>query len=204
MPRSFLATGCGRLGGGRLVARFGETRLLVGGAVLAAVGLLVAALTPVIAIALAGFVVVGLGLANVFPLAIARAGALGGAGGVALASTVGYTGLLVGPPVIGFLAEWAGLPIALTTISLLACVAAVLALAVHDGPAALAWPALSRIPARVPALRPAQVTWLHRLASGYARDLTILSAGMAGVNGVSRSTTGPTSRVYPGLELLVA
>ncbi len=75
---------------------------------------------------------VGLGLANVFPLAIARAGALGGSRGIALSTTVGYTGLLGGPPAIGFLAAHAGLPVALGTVALLAGVAAVL-VAVVDG-----------------------------------------------------------------------
>ena len=78
--------------------------------------------------ALVGFALVGLGLANVFPLAIARAGALGGAKGVALASTVGYTGLLGGPPLIGLLVGGVGLPAALATVSLLAAVAAGLSL----------------------------------------------------------------------------
>jgi MFS family permease len=108
----------------------GERRLLVGGAVLAAGGALAAVTTSSLAVALAGFVLVGLGLANVFPLAIARAGLLGGASGIALATTVGYTGLLGGPPVIGLLAESAGLAVAVGSVALLALVAAVLVLTV--------------------------------------------------------------------------
>jgi hypothetical protein len=72
---------CGRLVGSRLVVELGEDRLLVGGAPLAAVGMLTAASSGSVTVALAGFVLVGLGLANVFPVAIAGAGALGGAGG---------------------------------------------------------------------------------------------------------------------------
>lgn len=127
-----LAMACGRLAGGALVARLGEQRLLVGGTLLAAAGALLAVTTPSVVLALAGFGVVGLGLANVFPLAIARAGALGGSRGIALSTTVGYTGLLGGPPAIGFLAAHAGLPVALGTVALLAGVAAVL-VAVVDG-----------------------------------------------------------------------
>ncbi len=128
------AMAAGRLAGGRLVAVLGERRLLVGGALLAAGGVLAAVTTTSLPVALLGFVVVGLGLANVFPLAIARAGALGGPSGVALSTSVGYTGLLGGPPVIGFLAEHAGLPTALGTVALLAVLAAVLVLGV-EGPA---------------------------------------------------------------------
>ena len=59
-------------------------------------------------------------LANIFPVAVARAGALAGPGGVAAASTVGYGGMLLGPPSIGFLADWFSLPVALTTVAALA------------------------------------------------------------------------------------
>ncbi|WP_448627839.1 MFS transporter [Geodermatophilus sp. URMC 64] len=125
-----LAMAAGRLAGGRLLQAMGERRLLVGGALLAAGGALAAVTTSSLAVALAGFVLVGLGLANVFPLAIARAGLLGGASGIALATTVGYTGLLGGPPVIGLLADSAGLPVAVGSVALLALVAAVLVLTV--------------------------------------------------------------------------
>jgi hypothetical protein len=125
-----LAMATGRLVGGRLVLALGERRLLVGGAVLAAAGAVAAVTTDSLAVALGGFVVVGLGLANVFPLAIARAGLLGGARGIALATTVGYTGLLGGPPAIGLLAESAGLPVAIGSVAVLALVAAVLVLTV--------------------------------------------------------------------------
>ena len=104
----------GRLLGGRLVVALGERRLLAGGGLVAAVGGLLVVAGPSLEAALTGFVLVGLGLANVFPLAIARAGFIGGASGIALATTVGYTGLLGGPPVIGLLAERLGLPLALS------------------------------------------------------------------------------------------
>lgn len=125
-----LAMACGRLAGGRLLLALGERQLLVGGALLAAAGTVAAVTTGSLAVALGGFVVVGLGLANVFPLAIARAGQLGGARGIALATTVGYTGLLGGPPVIGLLAESAGLPVAVGSVAVMALVAAVLVLTV--------------------------------------------------------------------------
>jgi MFS family permease len=125
-----LAMAGGRLAGGRLLQAMGERRLLVGGAALAAAGAVAAVTTSSLAVALAGFVLVGLGLANVFPLAIGRAGLLGGAHGIALATTVGYTGLLGGPPAIGLLAESAGLPVAVGSVAVMALIAAVLVLTV--------------------------------------------------------------------------
>ncbi len=121
-----LAMTVGRLTGTAFVQRFGAARTLIAGGATAFAGLLLGALAPSAGAACAGFVVAGLGLANIFPIAIARAGESGGPDGVAVASTVGYGGMLLGPPAIGFLAEAAGLPVALTTPALLAAVAAVI------------------------------------------------------------------------------
>ncbi|MBP0454406.1 MFS transporter [Kitasatospora sp. RG8] len=121
----------GRIAGTWLSIRFGQTRLMLLGGLTAAAGMLLAALAPSVPLAVTGFVLVGLGLANLFPLAIARAGAAGGPQGVALASTLGYGGMLIGPPVIGFLADAVGLPLALTTVALTATLAALLPLTVR-------------------------------------------------------------------------
>ncbi|MGA5198354.1 MFS transporter [Streptomyces exfoliatus] len=114
----------GRLSGTALLERLGQTRTLVLGGATAAAGMLLGALAPSVWGALLGFAVTGLGLANIFPVAVARAGAVAGPGGVATASTLGYGGMLLGPPCIGFLADWFSLPIALTTVAVLAAGAA--------------------------------------------------------------------------------
>jgi MFS family permease len=119
----------GRLSGAWMLARAGRTLVLSAGALTAAAGMLLAALVPTLAPAIVGFTLVGLGLANLFPAALGEAGALAGPNGVAAASTLGYTGFLVSPPIIGFLAERVGLRAALTTISLLAAIAAAVAVA---------------------------------------------------------------------------
>jgi MFS family permease len=122
-----LAEASGRLSGTRLLERFGRTRVLVAGGLTASAGMLLAALAPDIWLALAGFAATGLGLANLFPVAVARAGLLAGSRGVAVTSTLGYGGFLLGPPVIGFLASDVGLRAGLTTLSFLALAAAVIA-----------------------------------------------------------------------------
>ncbi|SDY50364.1 Predicted arabinose efflux permease, MFS family [Geodermatophilus africanus] len=168
-----LAMACGRLAGGRLVAALGERRLLAGGAVLAAAGGAAAVTATSVSTALGGFVLVGLGLANVFPLAISRAGVLGGARGIALATTVGYTGLLGGPPLIGLLAEHAGLAAALATVPLLALVAGVLVLSVAGD--ALRVPVTPRglVAAVAPRVQPLVSGFGHGTAV-YVRDLRVL------------------------------
>jgi MFS family permease len=126
-----LAMVLGRLSGSWLLHRAGRTAVLAGGALTAALGMLVAALAPVLVLVIGGFLLVGLGLANLFPATVGEAGAIGGPRGVAVASTIGYSGFLAGPPLIGVLAQHVGLSDALTSVSALAAVAAAVALVVH-------------------------------------------------------------------------
>jgi hypothetical protein len=86
--------------------------------------MLLGSLAPSLWAALLGYAITGIGLANLFPVAVERAGALAGPGGVATASTLGYGGMLLGPPAIGFMADWFTLPAALTSVAVLAAVAA--------------------------------------------------------------------------------
>ncbi len=165
------AMAAGRLAGGRLLVALGERRLVAGGSVLAAAGSVVVVTASSLPAALAGFTVVGLGLANVFPLAIARAGLIGGASGIALATTVGYTGLLGGPPAIGLLAEHVGLPWALSSVVVLAVLAAVLVCTVTGDSVRLpARPTLARVGAR---LQPVVSGFGHGTGV-YVRDLGLL------------------------------
>jgi MFS family permease len=122
-----LAEATGRLSGTSLLEHLGRTRVLVLGGLTACGGMLVASLAPDVWLALAGFAATGLGLANLFPAAIARAGLLAGSAGVALTSMLGYSGFLLGPPAIGFLASQFGLRAGLTTLSFLALAAAAVA-----------------------------------------------------------------------------
>ncbi|MGE6745484.1 MFS transporter, partial [Streptomyces niveus] len=162
-----LAMTVGRLSGTALLERLGQTRTLVAGGVLAALGMLLGALAPTTWLALAGFAVTGLGLANIFPVAVARAGALAGPSGVAAASTLGYGGMLLGPPAIGFLADWFSLPVALTTVALLAAAAALIAYSARNvsapdsgAPAHVGVPA--EIPTELPVEAPATARTAHQ------------------------------------------
>ncbi|KND25650.1 MFS transporter [Streptomyces acidiscabies] len=121
-----LAMTVGRLSGTTLLERLGRSRTVVAGGTLAAAGMLLGALAPAFWAALIGFAVAGLGLANLFPVAVERAGALAGPHGVAVASTLGYGGMLLGPPAIGFMADWLSLPTALTSVAVLAGLAALI------------------------------------------------------------------------------
>jgi len=121
-----LAEAAGRLAGTWLLTRFGQRAVLVSGGLATCAGMLCAALAPSIPIVVAGFALAGLGVANAFPAAMSRVGVLAGPHGVAIASTLGYGGFLIGPPVIGFLATAVGLGPSLISVSVLGVVGAAL------------------------------------------------------------------------------
>ncbi|MFJ5263452.1 MFS transporter [Streptomyces sp. NPDC088387] len=121
-----LAMTIGRLSGTTLLERLGRTRTVVAGGTVASAGMLLGSFAPTVWAALIGYAITGLGLANLFPVAVERAGTLAGPSGVALASTFGYSGMLLGPPAIGFIAEWFSLTAALTSVAILAGVAALI------------------------------------------------------------------------------
>ena len=131
-----VAEACGRLAGTRLLSWLGQTRVLAGGGIAAFAGMLATALAPDLAVALAGFALTGLGVANMFPAAMSKAGQAAGPRGVAAASTFGYAGFLIGPPTIGLLANTIGLRDGLAIMSVLALAAAVLAVGARRLPEA--------------------------------------------------------------------
>jgi MFS family permease len=111
-----------RLLGDRLTTRWGPVALMRRGGLLAGAGLAAALLIGHPVAALIGFACMGAGLAAVVPVAFRAAGSLAGVpagAGIAALTTVGYTAFLVGPPVIGFVAEVAGLPLALGIVVVL-------------------------------------------------------------------------------------
>lgn len=128
-----LTMGIGRAVGDRLTAAVGATALATGGTLLAAVGLGTALAVHEPAAAVAGFVSIGAGLATTFPLVVsAAANRPEAASGAALATvtTAGYSGFMVGPPVIGFVAEATSLRVALLMPTVLCLIAAALSPAI--------------------------------------------------------------------------
>jgi Major Facilitator Superfamily len=122
----------GRLAGDRLTDWAGPARLLRASAGLAGASFLAALLIGRVGAGLAGFAVLGAGLAVVVPVVFTAASRLGLPGpNLALVTSTGYTGMLVGPAVIGGLAEVVGLPGALGTIVVVTALTAIMAGAVR-------------------------------------------------------------------------
>jgi MFS family permease len=118
----------GRLAGDRLAERIGPARLVRLSAGGAAASFGAALLVGRVWAGMAGFAVLGAGLSVVVPLVFSAASGLGRPGpNLALVTSSGYLGTLVGPAIIGGLAEVAGLPAALGSVVVLSGLTAVLA-----------------------------------------------------------------------------
>jgi MFS family permease len=131
-----VAMTAGRLGGEAAIRRVGAAAALRAGASAATLGIVVAVVVASPLAGMAGFALVGLGLSCAFPLALTTAGESGdGAGSseIAKVSVVGYLGFLLGPPLVGFVADQVGLRGAVLAVALPALGLAVLAGAVDPG-----------------------------------------------------------------------
>jgi MFS family permease len=112
-----------RLVGDKLKARYGARPLVTSGSMLGAAGLFFAVLSPNAYLALVGFAVAGLGMSLVFPFVFSAAGGQGPAALAGVAS-MAYSGSLMGPPVIGAIAQSFGMQIAIAYVGGLAALIA--------------------------------------------------------------------------------
>ncbi|MEV4804503.1 MFS transporter [Nonomuraea sp. NPDC049421] len=119
-----------RLLGDPIRARLGSVLTIRLAGVLATAGYVLVLVSPLlgdpmrVVCAWTGWALAGVGLATVVPVLFSAVGAAGGRVGRALAmvTAFGYTGLLLGPAVLGFVAEAASLPVALIIPAVLAVV----------------------------------------------------------------------------------
>ncbi len=119
-----IAMTVGRLSGDAVTARIGDRATLWWGGLIAVLGFGLLLLVHVPAVALSGFVLIGLGASNLVPVLFRRAGAQGvmpSALAVAAVTTAGYAGILVGPGLIGLIADRVGLVTAFWMLAGLLC-----------------------------------------------------------------------------------
>jgi MFS family permease len=131
VPRQLVALGYtafmstmagGRFLGDWIITRFGKRQVLQASGLLIFSGLLLAVLFPFLLFAILGFMLVGLGVSSVIPVVYSAAGNTQNlAPSVALAtvSSIGFIGFLIGPPIIGFIAEILSLRWSFTFIAIL-------------------------------------------------------------------------------------
>lgn len=111
-----LTMGMGRIAGQALIVRMSERTLLRTGAMVAALGLAIAALAPTPMAAYFGLIVLGMGCSVLAPTGFALIGRLSPAALrtdiLARATALGYMGYFFGPPVLGLVSQVLGLPVA--------------------------------------------------------------------------------------------
>ena len=113
------ATAAMRFAGDSVRARMSERTMLVAGPAVAAVAMLLVLLVAKPWVAMAGFAVVGMGLATIVPIlynAATRVPGVSRAAAIASVSSIGYVGFMIGPPIIGAVAHATTLTIAMGTM----------------------------------------------------------------------------------------
>ncbi len=120
------AMACGRFTADRFVSRFGAIHVVQVSGVMIALGLLLAVIFPYLATATIGFLLVGFGTSSIVPLCYSMAGkseTMQPGPALAAVSTIGFLGFLIGPPVIGFVAQALNLRWSLGIIAFIGLVA---------------------------------------------------------------------------------
>ena len=110
-----IAMTAGRLGGDFVTARVGDRAMLSWGGLATMAGFALLLAAPFPAVAMSGFLLIGLGASNVVPVLFRGAGAqraMPPGHAIAAITMAGYAGILVGPAGIGFVARAVGLPAA--------------------------------------------------------------------------------------------
>nr|WP_068889929.1 MFS transporter [Pedobacter panaciterrae] len=105
-----------RLLGDKLVTHLDGSKVVIGGSLIGAAGIFLVILTPWLVTALLGFILLGLGAANIVPVFISEGGRLKNVSAsvsIPAITTIGYAGQLAGPAMLGFIAHQYSLPIAL-------------------------------------------------------------------------------------------
>lgn len=115
------AMASGRFLTDRIINKIGRIKMLQFSGALIFVGLLLSVLLPLPVTATIGFLMVGFGVAAIIPIAYSTAGRSKlYSPGVALAmvSTISFFGFLLGPPLIGYIAELFDLKVSFTLVAI--------------------------------------------------------------------------------------
>ncbi|WP_148875885.1 MFS transporter [Serratia marcescens] len=110
-----VAVACGRLYGDRLIGAVGRYRTLLLGSLCAAAGVLLTVTVPLASAAFGGLMLAGLGIANIVPIlfnAVGNQKQVPPGQAFPAVTLVGYLGLLTGPALIGFIANYTTLALA--------------------------------------------------------------------------------------------
>jgi predicted MFS family arabinose efflux permease len=111
-----------RLSGDSIVSKLNSRVVVIGGSLIAALGMLVLVFSSWIPLSLFGFILLGLGAANIVPVFFSEGGRISGISStvaIPAITTIGYAGSLAGPALLGFIAHHFSLTAAFEIIALL-------------------------------------------------------------------------------------
>lgn len=112
----------GRLTGDRLISRFGQQLVVVGGGVVAAIGFVIVVTVSSPMASMFGFLLVGLGASNLAPIMFSAAGKqtrMSETAAIGAVTAMGYAGVVIGPGLVGFFAHAFSLGTSFVGISIL-------------------------------------------------------------------------------------
>lgn len=125
-----VAIAIGRLVGDRLIERLGIGKVILASGAVAALGFAIILGTPNTLLTMAGFCITGLGASNLIPILfsyVSRQKALPVSHAISTVTTIGYLGLMAGPPAMGYIAHQYGLYAVFGAIAYLVVLGAVAA-----------------------------------------------------------------------------
>ncbi|WP_326983889.1 MFS transporter [Chryseobacterium sp. MYb264] len=118
-----------RLTGDALISKLNSKIVVIGGSIIASSGILILIFSPWIILSLLGFILLGIGAANIVPVFFSEGGKISGLSptvSIPVITTMGYAGQLAGPALLGFIAHHFSLTIAFESIALLFIVVALI------------------------------------------------------------------------------
>lgn len=124
----------GRLFGDKGRERVGDDLILKWGGLLSIFGMIMIVSNLHLAIVILGFGIIGLGLSNIVPIVYSLSGDIEGVPtgvGIAMATTIGYSGFMFGPPLIGFMADAYSLRLAFGMLLILLVVMLILTMNIN-------------------------------------------------------------------------
>jgi len=111
-----------RLNGDRIQNKIQPQHMIIGGSILSSLAIFIIILSPSLSLALVGFALLGASASNIVPLIFSEAGKISGispAISLSILTTMGYTGQLIGPALLGYIAQFYSLQIAFSITALL-------------------------------------------------------------------------------------
>lgn len=119
----------GRFLGGRLITKFGKIKVMQVSGVFISIGLFIAVIFPYLLSSILAFMIVGLGVSTIIPTLYSLAGkhpTIPTGEALTAVSSISFLGFLMGPPVIGYIAELFGLRFSFAFIGIFGLIIALL------------------------------------------------------------------------------